>query len=287
MNEISSSNNVERVAAYQAEVNSQFATVPSEIVKMIFSYLSGDFESAASAAHVCHRWKIIIQLKDKETLEKYGAFGAAEWGQYLGEVGKGPRIPRGIFAWLDGTSVKTEGPGEKNGETGLFFLMPAKVNGEELCLDALRKLTQKATGAWPTEYRGYSDRVRKHYGENPVVTSYWVWMSKTLLLDSRGKSYDKQKSMVNALGNGHKLPEALEAVVLNIVWYASHNGEKLFSDNPATYTRCQRVISGRMPLIVGGFGLKGPRINYALPCDDGPYAGVAACRKFRPLGFGT
>ena len=33
-------------------------------------------------------------------------------------------IPRGIFAWLDGPSVKTEGPGEKRGETGFLFLMP-------------------------------------------------------------------------------------------------------------------------------------------------------------------
>ena len=46
-------------------------------------------------------------------------------------------------------------------------------------------------------------------------------MSKTLLLDSRGKSYEKQKSMVKNLGNGYELPKALEAVVLNIAWYVS------------------------------------------------------------------
>ena len=61
-------------------------SVPPEILRLIFSYLSEDL---GRAAQVCHRWKDnaydVIQLKDKEALKKYGAFGAAEWAEYFGE----------------------------------------------------------------------------------------------------------------------------------------------------------------------------------------------------------
>ena len=285
MNEISSSNNVESVAAYQGEDQSLFYVVPNDIIKMIFSYLSEDL---GRVAKVCLRWREtaynVLQLKDKEALEKYGAFGAAEWKKYFGEVVEAPPIPRGIFAWFDGPSVKTEGPGGKRGETGLLFLMPAKVNGEDLSLNSMNEVAKNAIGAWQTKYIHYDLDVRHYYGKNSVGKSYWVWMSKALLLNSRNKTYEKQKSMVKDLGNGHELPKVLEAVVLNIIWYVSHAGERLFSNNPWTYIRCQESIGGQWPLIVGGFALGGLVIYYN-GFDDDDY-GVAACRKFRPLGFG-
>ena len=235
---------------------------PPEILKMIFSYLSADLKRAAQ---VCHHWKdnvnAVIQQKDKEALKKYGAFGAAEWAEYFGLEVKAPPIPRGIFAWLDRPSVKTEGPDGKKGETGLLFLMP-----EGISLNSMEKSAQKAIRAWKAEYNYPDDEIRNRYGKNSVGKSYWVWMSKALLLNSRKKTYEKQKSMVKDLGDGYELPEALEAVVLNIAWYVSHEGQRLFCDNPWTYTRCQEVIEvidDRLPLVVGGFFPGGLPVSYS------------------------
>ena len=275
VNALSSNNDLERVAAYEAEADSPFLSLPPEILKMIFSYLSTDL---GHVAKVCKSWQknanAIIQLKDKETLEKYGAFEAAEWAEYFGMEVKAPLIPRGLFAWLDRPSVKTEGPDGKNGETGLFFLMP-----EGLSLNSIGELAQKATGAWQTKYIYSDDEVKNRYGKNSVGTSYWVWMSKALLLDSRRKNHDEQKTMVKELGDGYELPKVLEAVVLNIALYVSHAGERLFSDNRWTYTRCQEVIERLLPLIVGRFAPDGFHVHYdyLMSCDA---SGVAACRKF-------
>ena len=271
VNRISLCNNVERVAAYEAEVDSPFALVPREILKEIFSYLSADLTSALT---VCRHWKDnvteIIPLKDKEALEKYGAFGAAEWKKYFDKDVEAPPIPRGIFAWLDRPSVKTEGPDGKNGESGLLFLRPAG-----LTLNSIEDLHQKATGG---RYGCYDPHVRSRLGTNFFGEAAWVWMSKALLPDSRTKAYDAQKAMVKALGKGYELPKALDAVVLNIVWYVSHEGQRLFGGSPWTYTRCQEAMDCGWPLIVGGFAQDGIRvlgINF-----DASYCGAAVCWKF-------
>ena len=278
VNGISLCDTVERVAAYKAEVDSPFALMPREILKEIFSYLSADLKSALK---VCHRWKDnvteIIPLKDKEALEKYAAFGAAEWKKYFDKDVEAPPIPRGIFAWLDRPSVKTEGPDGKNGESGLLFLRPAG-----LSLNSMEDLHKKATGG---EYINYDFFFRNQYGTDFVGEAEWVWMSKALLLNSRDKSYEEQKSIVTALGKGYELPKALDAVVLNIVWYVSHEGQRLFGDSPSTYTRCQETNYGRWGVLVGNFvprGLHVPYMSYVTTGD-----GVAPCRKFRSLGFGT
>ena len=273
VNRISSCNKVERVAAYAAEKDSPFALMPREILKEIFSHLSADLKSALK---VCHRWKDnvteIIPLKDKEALEKYAAFGAAKWKKYFDKDVEAPPIPRGIFAWLDRTSVKIEGLNGKNGETGLLFLKP-----RGLTLNSMDDLYQKAAGPRQANYRQLVYSVRTEYETDTVGEAEWVWMSKALLFDSRGKSYKEQKYMVKALGKGYELPEALEAVVLNIIWYVSHEGQVLFNNHPRTYTRCQELINGELSLVVGGFVSGGLHVDYV----DGSFGcGVAPCRKF-------
>ena len=273
-------NTLKTVAAYEGEDSSPFASVPREILRLIFSYLSTDL---GRAAQVCHSWKdnakAVIQLKDEEALKKYGALGrvflAAEWKKYFGEDVKDSPIPRGIFAWLDRPSVKMEGSDGKNGETGFLFLMP-----KGLSLNSMRKLTRQATGL---KYLSYPWEVKNQHGSTTVGKSHLVWISRNWLLGSREKTYIQEQTIVKDLGNSYELPKALEVVVLSIAWYMSHNKERLLTDNrPGIYTACQEVIVGGWPVNVGGFAPGGLCVNYA-DYDHHSY-GAAVCRKFPAIG---
>jgi hypothetical protein len=55
-------------------------------------------------------------------------------------------------------------------------------------------------------------------------------------------------------------------------------GERLFGDNPWTYTRCQEVLNG-YPILVGG-GLRGGHVSQLRSDYSYPGIGVSCCRQF-------
>ena len=57
-------------------------------------------------------------------------------------------------------------------------------------------------------------------------------------------------------------------------------GEKLYSDDPWTFTFSRDFNKNNDPLIVGGFGPGGPRVDSYLSTR----LGVAGCRKFWAFG---
>lgn len=66
-----------------------------------------------------------------------------------------------------------------------------------------------------------------------------------MLPDSREKTYEAQKALVAALarskGLPYEMPHALEAAVAILLHHA-HTGERLYTDLPGTYSRCQEKV---------------------------------------------
>ena len=107
-------------------------------------------------------------------------------------------------------------------------------------------------------------------------------MTRDVLPGSRRAGYARQKKLVAGYASRksvpYELPSVLEAATAILIHHA-REGERLFGDAPWTYTRCQEVVDGHNPAIVGGFGSSGLVVSYSGGCGYGS-SGVACCRKF-------
>ena len=143
-------------------------------------------------------------------------------------------------------------------DTHLLTLLPATVDGERLTLNHLTELIQNPRGGGhATKYRYYTSNVKEELGDHPCDTSSWALMSKEVVPGSRSKSYKEQCALVK----GHQerssfpyeVPPALPAAIA-ILTHHVRSGERLYSDAPWTYTRCQeKVHQNRWPVAIGGF----------------------------------
>ncbi|MBC8875403.1 MAG: hypothetical protein H8E44_38755 [Planctomycetes bacterium] len=62
----------------------------------------------------------------------------------------------------------------------------------------------------------------------------------------------------------------------------AQTGERLYSDSPDTYTRCQEKLSNGYRVVVGSFGSSGLHVGSFRYVDDGriDYGGLGGVRKF-------
>jgi hypothetical protein len=212
------------------------------------------------------------------------AFGAKEWQQYYGEVGAAPPLPADIDAILD--SLCPFGNGEKVRDTHLLVLIPAAVDGALFTLNLLAELIEHPkNGGHRTRYRDYNSDVEAQIGAVSPAASYWLLMTRSVLPESRCKSYGDQAKLMAAharrTGLPYELPKALEAATV-ILTHHVQNGERLYSDSSYAYTRCQESVFieelAEFPVVVGRFESAGLGI-----CHDffgHLRGGVAGCRKF-------
>jgi hypothetical protein len=209
--------------------------------------------------------------------------GEAVWRRYFGEIGPVPDLPSDMAAVLD--SGCSFWPGKKVRDTHLLVLIPATVDNQPFSLNLLGELIQHPkNGGHKTQYRCYDSDAQAQLGAASPTASYWLLMTRDVLPESRGKTDADQKELVadraSQTGLPYELPKALEAATA-ILTHHVRNGERLYSDNPRTYTRCQECVlhqSGEYPAVVGGFessGL-GVRSHYCDFCDDG----IAGCWRF-------
>ena len=80
----------------------------------------------------------------------------------------------------------------------------------------------------------------------------------------------------------YRFPGALEAATAILSHYV-RSGERLYSDSPWTYTRCQELVDDRYPVIVGGFSSGGLYVNGLNgDCYDDFFhgVGVASLQRF-------
>ena len=211
---------------------------------------------------------------------------AAVWEHYFGNVGATPPLPDGIEEILNSPCPFWEGKQVR--DTHLLALIPAQVAGQALTLDYLGELIQSPRGeGHATKYRYYWDGVREAIGSQISGSSYWVLMTRDVLPGSRWNSYADQCALVSAHANRtglpYEVPGALEAAVVMLLHHV-RSGERLYSDNPYTYTRCRESVvvdDNDYPVVVGGFSSGGLRVPLSSPFYGNDfYYGVAGLRKF-------
>ena len=196
------------------------------------------------------------------------SFGAAEWAKYFGDVGAEPPLPKDITQILKSSCPFF--PGKKVEETHLLTLIPQTVNGKPFHLDALAELIKSPRTGHQTKCNIYISDVKKELGTKSFA-SHWALMTRDVIPDSRNKAYDKQKALVRRhaeeSGISYELPTALEAATA-ILMHHVRSGEKLYSDEPLTYTRCiEKVDQDKWPAAIGGFASGGLAVSH----DDHDY----------------
>ena len=235
-------------------------------------------------------WKQVPSTELEETDTKPAArptlvFGAKEWSQYFGAVGMEPSLPPDIDEIMGSDCPFWTGKAVK--DTHLLVLIPSKVDDKPFSLNLLEKLIQhpKDEGN-PTKYRSYGDAIEKRFGTQSPRCSYWVLMTRDVLEGSRSKDYTAQEALVAAhvyhTGLLYELPGVLEAVTAILLHYV-RNEERLYTDNPWTYTRCQELIAwggSSYPAVVGGFSSGGLAVS-AHNYNHSSHFGVAGLRKFK------
>ncbi|MBS0649281.1 MAG: hypothetical protein JSS10_08680 [Verrucomicrobia bacterium] len=231
---------------------------------------------SSSSLPVAFLSPILPKLSLNSTLPAI-AFGKELWAKYLGDIGKEPPLPSDIQQILQ--SPCPFFPGKKVEETHLLTLIPKTVNGKPLSLNSLEELVKHPKQGEATNYSHYWDKIKEQYGSQPLPRSYWVLMTRDVIPGSRNKNYEAQKQLLKSYCQKahvpYEVPHLLETVVSIFMEYLK-TGQRLYSNNPWTYTRCQERISTRL-LVIGGFSLGGLNIS---DYGDDENRGVGGLRKF-------
>jgi hypothetical protein len=183
------------------------------------------------------------------------AIGPKEWKQYFGEVGAAPPLPANINEILNSSCPFW--PGYQVKETHLLVLVPATVDERPFTLDLLGELIRSPQrGGRKAKFEIYGNEVRRELGAQSPRNPYWVLMTRDVLPGSRGKTYGAQKALVAAHVH-YDMPYALEAATAILLHHA-RTGERLYTNAPWTYTRCQeKVLDNEYPVVVGRFSSEG------------------------------
>jgi hypothetical protein len=252
--------------------------------------------SPITAGHFCSRGLVFLSGFNDDVefglscLRKFGtrdyrssvlfhSFGAEEWRRYFGEVEPAPPLPAHIVDTLNGPCPFW--PGKAVKDTHLLVLIPATVAGENFNLNLLGELVQRPSGGGrPIKYRFYGSGVQTAFGAQSPASPYWVLMTRDVLEGSRSKKHADQNALIAAradeTGLPYVLPSALEVATVILSHYV-RSGERLYTNNPWTGTRCQDMVDNRYPVFVGGLSLRGLFIYVYY--NDHHYIGVSSLRK--------
>jgi len=240
--------------------NQKILKLPPELTPQILSYLPS--KDVAASSLICKSFKTMIYGDALLNLKRIGDFfGGEDWNTYFGNIGAEPPLPSNIEQILN--TQCTFWPDKKVKETHLLVLVPQTVDGKPFCLDTLGELIRSPKTGHKTQYRCYSDDVKKELGTQSVA-SHWVLMTRDVIPNSRNEGYEEQKSLVAShakkRGVPYLLPKTLDAITAIVMHYVE-TGERLYPGRPLTYTRCQETVcKGKYPVVVGGFGAGGPAL---------------------------
>jgi len=202
------------------------------------------------------------------------SFGEKKWEKYFGFAGEIPELPADIVEILRSSCPYVKD--KKVAETHFLMLVPATVNGKSFNLENLEELVKapKSTGH-ATKYRYFEPDVKKKYGKATPETSRWVLMTKDVIPNSRNETYAKQKILLEQCSD-YKVPDLLSAATCILMNFVDKD-ERLYSDDPYTYTRCEETVESYQTA-VGGLAPAGLVVYN--PYFDSVESGVAALRKF-------
>ncbi len=254
--------------------------IPHEVVVYhIFSYLNLHelrmSRSVSKAWNQCASTPILWQ----SAIYREIAFSSKNWADWNADLVKDVNIrqemlslPKNIAEELRRSAF----PGKSIRETHVLVRMP-----KGLTIKKLGELAKKYFPSKPDGYRYIWSTIVDELGDKSVDESVWLLMTKDVLQGSRSKSCSQQENIVAELaattGVPCQVPTILEAAICILAEY-SRSKNRLFSDSPWTYTRCQENVQGYQ-LVVGGFAPGGLDAAHDSHYDDGNI-GVAALRKF-------
>ena len=262
-----------------------------ELILKIFSHL--DLASLGAVSRVNKEWQTIANEPHlwKRAIYKEIACTSETLAKCCGEkVIEGEdqqeewhSLPRNIAEILKGPCPVF--PKKRVIDTHILVHIPKTINGEPLTLNSLGLLAKKYFPETEKGYRYFGDLIVNQLGNDPIDESRWVLMTKDVIPGSRKQSYVKQKAMIAAIADKalvpYEVPQVLEVAFCVLAHYFKCK-ERLLSDDPWTYTRCQESIQtafGHYPVVVGGFVPAGLHIlDYYF--FDYDINGVVALRKF-------
>lgn len=232
------------------------------------------------------------------------AFGVRAWRECFGvDVGQEPALPADIETILNAEApflLEDEQHRQRVRDNHVLTLIPGVVDGELFTLDRLGALllynrtkrfnafqnnNSSDLGSKSHGYRYYSETLTSEIRQAPLSTApYWLLLSKTILRDSRNKSFAEQAEQLSRYHEaGYRMPYALEVATSLLCHYAQSGTKRecLYANQNDrglwTYTRCLNMDANRSPVSVGGFG------PLCLPTQihihKRVYHGVSACRK--------
>ncbi len=251
--------------------------LPMDVIPEIIKYTDFDTSKNFFSVSKYIRKVIFIQNEERRKSVKGIAFGKEEWLKFYDvDIGNEPLLPRDIIEILNRPDHLDPTRSLRNTHTlTLIPRVSVKSIGE------LNKKYFPTSTGYGHAYQPVLDQL-----ETPNDKSYWSLMSKEVLNGSRDKNYETQQKMVAVLSKNAKvnceIPTALEAVV-SILTHHVRSGERLFSVNPETSTRCLDVYKCN-PVVVGHFAPSGLEFYCNSFANDS--SGVAVMRKFRPLVIG-
>jgi len=223
--------------------------------------------------------KVMKTEEDLKALVNAFAFGKDKWEKYFGSIYEAePALPHNIVEIL--CSADPYNPQKTVAETHMLFFVPTKVNRKRLNLVNFRELVKAPRDGNKSDYKEFWKGIEREHGTTQSAQAQWVLMTKDVIPESRNKAYEKQKQIVEAKLD-YEVPNLL-SVTVGILSYYVRTGERLFSDNQWSFTRCKETMDEKghiYHLLVGGLASDGLVFTeYRDPVFD-KYIGVAALRK--------
>ena len=255
--------------------------LPMEVWAEVAQYIEEDRDMARFSA-VCRLFRAAVDLSPILRLKRLGiydyAFGEAQWTRYFGDIGDEPSLPANIDKIVNGPCPIW--PGRKVRETHLLTLIPSHIHGKPLTLEHLEEIVKSPKGGGhASEYYYFKSWAPGINQKAQVPKNYWVLMTKDIIPGSRINNYSAQCKLLNRY-IGYEPPRVYEAAI-SIFMEHARNGQKLYSDNPWTYTFCQETpADSKRHVIVGGFGDCGLRVFYDSFDFVGDDYALGAVRKF-------
>ena len=231
------------------------------------------------------------------------AFGAQAWQEYFGvDVGPEPPFTESALRVWNGEApylLEDETSRQCVKDNHLLTLIPGMVNGRPFTLDKLGDLILANHGGHMAAFSGNTnqelgDQSHGFYYYSEYLTNatrhetlpgapYWLLLPKTILADSRCKTFSDHKALVSQYsGTGYRLPRALE-VSTSLLSHYARSKERLYADASSstgwwTETRCSDADKAGYPLVVGGFVPAGLDVRDIL--NDYHDVGFVGCWKF-------
>lgn len=236
-------------------VNDAFAVFPQEICLEIF--LRSNLAALGASYEVCTAWNQFIKTTNlfKRVIYRDIAFGSEKWENYFGNS----CIPENIEEEISSLPLDilngpcSAFPGKRVWQTHVLVRIL-----KTFTLKNLKELLTPHFSSDPNGVRGIWTPVANEQRELALKQSFWVLMTKQVLIGSEARTYEDQQRKVELLalktGANYQVPTALEVFACMIACYIK-SASYLFYDGEAhRFTNCQefaQASEGTQHAIVG------------------------------------